>query len=273
MSVAIKRRGLMLVLSSPSGAGKSTLARYLIDSDPQFSASVSVTTRPKRRNEIEGEDYIFVPPERFEEMTRQGAFLEHATVFGNRYGTPKAAVEKLLDAGRDVLFDIDWQGAQQLAQKAKDDLVRVFVLPPSREELERRLKERAPRTAPRSWRNGWRRRTTKSAAGPNMIMSSSMTISKRPRLSLKRHCRGGAFEPSAAERTCRFCSRPDNGTKPAFLNPFMYFKRFPPRTPRCLKPLAGLRVYSSWSGLAFSKPEDGGVDAQSALGVCILHPD
>ena len=105
--------------------------------------SVSVTTRPKRVNEVDGKDYIFVSPEHFEEMVRQDAFLEHATVFGNRYGTPKAAVEKLLAEGRDVLFDIDWQGAQQLAQKAKDDLVRVFILPPSRAELEWRLKGRA----------------------------------------------------------------------------------------------------------------------------------
>jgi guanylate kinase len=93
--------------------------------------SVSVTTRPKRANEIDGKDYIFVTPERFEQIVVEGAFLEHATVFGNRYGTPKAAVEKMLSDGRDVLFDIDWQGAQQLSQRAKDDLVRVFILPPS----------------------------------------------------------------------------------------------------------------------------------------------
>jgi guanylate kinase len=105
--------------------------------------SISVTTRPKRANEIDGKDYIFVTPEHFEQMLVEGAFLEHATVFGNRYGTPKAAVETMLAEGRDVLFDIDWQGAQQLAQQAKDDLVRVFILPPSRAELERRLKGRA----------------------------------------------------------------------------------------------------------------------------------
>ena len=143
MGAAIARRGLMLVVSSPSGAGKSTLARLLLQTDPQISMSVSVTTRPKRANEVEGRDYIFVSRERFEEMVREGAFLEHATVFGNRYGTPAAAVEKMLGAGRDVLFDIDWQGAQQLAQRAKGDLVRVFILPPSRAELERRLRERA----------------------------------------------------------------------------------------------------------------------------------
>jgi guanylate kinase len=143
MSVAISRRGLMLVLSSPSGAGKSTLSRRLLQSDPKIAISVSATTRAKRPNEVEGKDYLFVTPERFEKMVEQGAFLEHATVFGHRYGTPKAAVEKMLGEGRDVLFDIDWQGTQQLSQKARDDLVRVFVLPPSRAELERRLKARA----------------------------------------------------------------------------------------------------------------------------------
>src|SRR5690349_21047223 len=115
MSADIARRGLMLVVSSPSGAGKSTLSRRLLQNDLQISMSVSVTTRPKRLNEVEGKDYIFVTPERFETMLREGAFLEHATVFGNRYGTPRAAVERILQDGRDVLFDIDWQGAQQLA--------------------------------------------------------------------------------------------------------------------------------------------------------------
>jgi guanylate kinase len=105
--------------------------------------SVSVTTRAKRPNEVEGKDYYFVTPERFEAMVKQDAFLEHATVFKHRYGTPKDAVDKILSEGRDVLFDIDWQGAQQLAQKARDDLVRVFILPPSRDELERRLSTRA----------------------------------------------------------------------------------------------------------------------------------
>ena len=143
MSLAIARRGLMLVLSSPSGAGKSTLSHRLLQTDPLFSMSVSATTRPRRPNEVDGEHYFFVPMERFEEMLKKDAFLEHAVVFGNRYGTPKAPVEEMLAKGRDVLFDVDWQGAQQLAQKAKDDLVRVFILPPSRAELERRLQERA----------------------------------------------------------------------------------------------------------------------------------
>lgn len=147
MAGPIARRGLMLVLSSPSGAGKSTLSRRLLASDPKVAMSVSVTTRAKRANEVDGADYVFVTTERFEQMVRGGAFLEHATVFKHRYGTPKAAVEKMLADGRDVLFDIDWQGAQQLAQKAKDDLVRVFILPPSRAELERRLRERAQDSA------------------------------------------------------------------------------------------------------------------------------
>jgi guanylate kinase len=133
----------MLVLSSPSGAGKSTLSRRLLQGDSRIAMSVSATTRPKRPNEVEGKDYLFTSPEQFEKMVKAGAFLEHATVFGHRYGTPKAAVDKMLSDGRDVLFDIDWQGAQQLSQKARDDLVRVFLLPPSRAELERRLKSRA----------------------------------------------------------------------------------------------------------------------------------
>lgn len=143
MSEAIARRGLMLVISSPSGAGKSTLSRRLLASDPNIAMSVSVTTRPKRVNEVHGKDYIFVSPEHFERLVQEGAFLEHATVFANRYGTPKTAVDAMLAQGRDVLFDIDWQGAQQLAQEAKGDLVRVFILPPTRAELERRLRGRA----------------------------------------------------------------------------------------------------------------------------------
>lgn len=139
----IARRGLMLVLSSPSGAGKSTLARYLLESDANVAMSVSMTTRPKRPGEVEGRDYFFVTPERFSEMVSQDKFLEHATVFGNQYGTPKEPVEEALARGQDILFDIDWQGTQQLEQKGKDDLVRVFILPPSREELERRLSTRA----------------------------------------------------------------------------------------------------------------------------------
>jgi guanylate kinase len=143
MSGEIKRRGLMLVLSSPSGAGKTTLARRLLESDPEISLSVSVTTRPKRPNEIEGRDYTFVTPEKFAAMAAKDEFFEHAVVFGNHYGTPKQPVLSTLGRGRDVLFDIDWQGTQQLKERAREDLVSIFVLPPSHEELERRLKSRA----------------------------------------------------------------------------------------------------------------------------------
>jgi len=139
----IKRRGLMLVLSSPSGAGKTTIARELMALDENLVISVSSTTRAKRSSETDGTHYHFVSEDRFEEMVNSGEFLEHATVFGHRYGTPRAAVEAALAQGRDVLFDIDWQGTQQLAEKARKDLVSVFVLPPSTAELERRLRSRA----------------------------------------------------------------------------------------------------------------------------------
>jgi guanylate kinase len=143
MSESIKRRGLMLVLSSPSGAGKTTLARSLLESDPDISLSVSVTTRAKRPNEVEGRDYLFVAPEKFAQMVAKEEFFEHAIVFGNHYGTPKQPVLSTLGRGRDVLFDIDWQGAQQMKERAREDLVSIFVLPPSHDELERRLKLRA----------------------------------------------------------------------------------------------------------------------------------
>lgn len=143
MSDAIKRRGLMLVLSSPSGAGKTTLSRMLLEDDANITLSVSATTRSKRPNEVEARDYFFVTNEKFDALAKAGEFLEHATVFDHRYGTPKKAVLTALDAGRDVLFDIDWQGTQQLKEKAGEDLVSVFVLPPSHDELERRLKTRA----------------------------------------------------------------------------------------------------------------------------------
>ncbi len=143
MSSEIERRGLMLVLSSPSGAGKTTLARKLMDSDSAVTMSVSATTRSPRKGEEEGKDYFFVSPSMFVEMEKSGAFLEHALVFDNRYGTPREPVMLALAKGRDVLFDIDWQGTQQLRQQAGDDLVSIFVLPPSHEELERRLRARA----------------------------------------------------------------------------------------------------------------------------------
>lgn len=139
----ISRRGLMLVLSSPSGAGKTTLSRRLLQSDSDIVMSVSATTRAPRPNEIDGQDYFFVTPEKFDAMATAGEFLEHATVFGNKYGTPRTPVMAALEAGKDVLFDIDWQGTQQLKQQARDDLASVFVVPPSKAELERRLRIRA----------------------------------------------------------------------------------------------------------------------------------
>ncbi|HUJ47124.1 MAG TPA: guanylate kinase [Rhizomicrobium sp.] len=133
----------MLVLSSPSGAGKTTLTRKLLESDSSVSMSVSATTRARRSNEVEGRDYLFVAPDKFEQMVSAGEFLEHATVFDHRYGTPRQPVLSALGRGRDVLFDIDWQGAQQLKEKAREDLVSIFILPPTHDELERRLRERA----------------------------------------------------------------------------------------------------------------------------------
>ena len=139
----IARRGLMFVLSSPSGAGKTTLSRLLLRGDRNVELSVSVTTRPKRRGEVDGRDYRFIDRVRFDAMIASSELLEWAEVFGHRYGTPRQPVIAALRAGRDVLFDIDWQGTQQLREKARDDLVSVFILPPSVRELERRLKTRA----------------------------------------------------------------------------------------------------------------------------------
>jgi guanylate kinase len=138
----LDRRGLLFVLSSPSGAGKSTLSRMLLMADSQIALSVSYTTRPPRPGEVDGVDYHFVDVAAFKTMAAEGAMLEWAHVFGHRYGTPKAPVEADLASGHDVLFDIDWQGAQQLYQEAGPDVVRVFILPPSIEELERRLRSR-----------------------------------------------------------------------------------------------------------------------------------
>ena len=140
---AIQRRGLMLVLSSPSGAGKTTLTRQLLASDPLTTMSVSATTRAKRPNEVDGRDYHFIDLAKFEAMAKADEFLESATVFSNRYGTPKQPVMDALAAGKDVIFDIDWQGTQQLGQQARGDLVTIFILPPSHAELERRLNARA----------------------------------------------------------------------------------------------------------------------------------
>ena len=140
---SIARRGLMFVLSSPSGAGKTTLSRMLLKADRNVELSVSVTTRPKRPGEIEGRDYRFIDLPDFEAMVRKHELLEWAEVFNYRYGTPRRPVEKALRSGRDVLFDIDWQGTQQLREKARDDLVSVFILPPTAKELHRRLQRRA----------------------------------------------------------------------------------------------------------------------------------
>jgi guanylate kinase len=144
---AVARRGVMLVLSSPSGAGKTTLSRMLLDADPEVALSVSVTTRPARRGEIDGRDYHFINEARFQEMVRRGELLEWAKVFDYYYGTPKQPVDNVLAQGRDVLFDIDWQGTQQLREKAASDLVSIFVLPPSIPDLERRLQTRAQDSA------------------------------------------------------------------------------------------------------------------------------
>ncbi len=142
-TITIKRRGLMLVLSSPSGAGKSTISRALLENDDRLSMSVSATTRKPRPGEVDGKDYFFMDPVDFNLLVNKGQLLEHAKVFDNYYGTPSKPVEDALSDGKDILFDIDWQGTQQLAQKAGEDLVSIFILPPSTKSLETRLKTRA----------------------------------------------------------------------------------------------------------------------------------
>lgn len=142
-SKRVSRRGLMLVLSSPSGAGKTTLSRLLLDKDKAIDLSISVTTRPRRAGEVNGRDYHFIDAAKFRAMKSSGELLEWAEVFGNFYGTPRVPVERTLSRGKDVLFDIDWQGANQLRRKVRNDLVTVFVLPPSAPELRRRLHTRA----------------------------------------------------------------------------------------------------------------------------------
>jgi len=139
----VRRRGLMLVVSSPSGAGKTSITRRLLDVEPEVALSISVTTRPRRPLEVDGVHYRFIDERSFAAMAAAGELLEHALVYGHHYGTPRAAVEAALAAGRDVLFDIDWQGAQQLRAGASEDMVGVFILPPSLPELGRRLRTRA----------------------------------------------------------------------------------------------------------------------------------
>lgn len=144
----VERSGLLVVLSSPSGAGKSTLSRKLLSDQPDFELSVSATTRPPRPGEVEGKDYFFVSAQRFEEIVLDQGMLEHAQVFGNRYGTPRAPVEAAMDRGKDVLFDVDWQGAQQLkASSLGHAVVQIFILPPSIASLEARLNARAQDSA------------------------------------------------------------------------------------------------------------------------------
>jgi guanylate kinase len=147
LATAIRRRGFLLVLSSPSGAGKTTITRRLLERDPTLALSVSVTTRPRRSSEIDGRDYHFIDQASFDRMVAQGELLEHATVFGHCYGTPRAPIDAAIAEGRDIVTDIDWQGTQQVKASLRDDLVTVFVLPPSMEALEARLKTRAQDSA------------------------------------------------------------------------------------------------------------------------------
>ena len=143
MDAVLRRRGLMLVLSSPSGAGKTTIARRLLAEDENLEMSVSATTRPKRPGEVSGVDYSFIDKTTFNLMLNRGELLEHARVFSNFYGTPRGPVEAALSKGQDMLFDIDWQGTQQLRESAREDLVSIFILPPSTRALEERLTKRA----------------------------------------------------------------------------------------------------------------------------------
>ena len=147
MSESIKRRGFMLVLSSPSGAGKTAIAHRILETEDNMSLSVSVTTRHPRPGEVNGKDYFFVDRPTFDGMVQRDEFLEHAEFCGNCYGTPREPVRKALEEGKDILFDIEWQGTQQIAENAREDLVSVFVLPPSMAELERRLFSRAQDSA------------------------------------------------------------------------------------------------------------------------------
>lgn len=142
ISQLVKRRGLLFILSSPSGAGKTTITRALLERDTELTVSVSVTTRAPRPGEVDGKDYHFISKAEFDRMVENKELLEHAKVFGNYYGTPLEPVEAALDKSQDIIFDIDWQGTQQLKQKLVNDLVTVFILPPSQEELERRLRSR-----------------------------------------------------------------------------------------------------------------------------------
>jgi guanylate kinase len=142
-TTAIRRRGFLLVLSSPSGAGKTTITRLLLERDPTLALSVSVTTRPRRPSEIDGRDYHFIDQAEFDRMVAHGELLEHAIVFSHSYGTPRQPIDVAIAAGRDIVTDIDWQGTQQISGSLRDDLVTIFVLPPSKDSLEARLHTRA----------------------------------------------------------------------------------------------------------------------------------
>lgn len=142
----VKRRGLMYVMSSPSGAGKTTITRALLKNNKDLVISISATTRNRRAGEVHAQDYFFLDTAEFGRMVEEGEMLEHAKVFGNYYGTPRKPVEEALSQGKDVIFDIDWQGTQQIAELAREDLVSVFLLPPSRATLEERLRGRAQTT-------------------------------------------------------------------------------------------------------------------------------
>ena len=148
-----RNKGLMLVLSSPSGAGKTSICKSLLKLDKNIKLSISVTTRPKRSEEKNGEDYLFVDNKKFSRMLKKNYFLEQASVFGHNYGTPKKMVEDKLFKGEDLLFDIDWQGAQQLRSKMREDVVSVFILPPNKKELEKRLKEKLKKRLMIYWKN------------------------------------------------------------------------------------------------------------------------
>ncbi len=171
--IQIARRGLMLVISSPSGAGKSTIARTLLETDKQIGLSVSVTTRQRRPSEVEGVHYHFKTVREFERLRDSDSLLEWAEVHGNFYGTPREPVEQAMSEGRDMLFDIDWQGAQQLQQKMQADVVSIFVLPPTMTELQSRLHRRAEDSR-RSSRRAWPIPVPRSPTGANMTTSSSM---------------------------------------------------------------------------------------------------
>lgn len=146
METNVQRRGLMFVLSSPSGAGKTTITRALLKNNPDLVISISATTRQRRPGEVDGQDYYFVDIAEFNAMVEAGEMLEHAKVFGNYYGTPRQPVEEALQRGQDIIFDIDWQGTQQLREQRESDLVTLFILPPNAKELERRLRNRAQDT-------------------------------------------------------------------------------------------------------------------------------